>query len=91
MPVTYYPTYVTAADPAERPLATFDGAAVLAVRPQWFLWHRWRSIAGGGLHRLPRARWTETLGRIGGVGARPSDPIFCCAGRGVGAGLRRSP
>ena len=43
--------------------------------------------AGGRAASL-RARMERKPGAPGGIGARPSDPILCRAGRGVGAGLR---
>ena len=90
MPIAYYPTYrVTAADPS--------------VGAYWQQWRRCRSGRAGrsgfcgscwcstcwppALHSLAPAM-AATPGRPGGVGPRPSAPIFLRPRRGVGGGLR---
>ena len=89
MPLAYYPAYrVTAVDPGVG--AYWQHWLALPFwpcGPQWFLWQLLAlNMLAAALHRFAPG-WRESLGRLAGSAATPSDLVFCRAGDGFRAGL----
>ena len=83
MPVAYYPAYLVDRGRSERRAYWQHWLALpfWPCGPQWFLWQLLAlNVLAAGLHRFARD-WSERLGAAGGLGARPSAPVLCGAGR----------